>query len=80
MRSFCQIHISDYADPEANCRECDIQREMEAEINVWRDRARAAEARLFDALAAWDAVPGDVPLKGTPFDEAGTMNPDKVTP
>lgn len=35
---------------------------------------------LFDAVAAWDAVPGDVPLKGTPFDEAGTMNPDKVTP
>ena len=31
-----------------------------------------------DKVAAWDAVPGDVSqVKGTPFDEAGTMNPDK---
>lgn len=46
MRSFCQIHISEYADPEDNCRECDLQREMETETNVWRDRARAAESQL----------------------------------
>lgn len=46
MRSFCQIHVSEYADQDANCRDCDVQREMETETNVWRDRARAAENRL----------------------------------
>lgn len=43
MRSFCRIHISEYADVDDNCRECDVQREMEAETIMWRDRARAAE-------------------------------------
>lgn len=41
-----------------------------------------AERAVCDALRALDAVPGDAlapVVRGAPFDEAGTVNPDRIT-
>ena len=71
----------------AERRESELGLQVVAQAARLRLATETIEAmRAFDhartdvALAAWDAVPGDVSTKGTPFDEAGTTNPDKVTP
>jgi hypothetical protein len=40
MRSYCQNHISDYA-PHGECRDCDVQRENEAE---WKSENKTPSA------------------------------------
>jgi len=69
MRSFCQIHVSEYADPEANCRECDVQREMEA---YWMRAEAAATARAEKAEGhvgrIIDAVDCQMKATGLPHD------------
>ena len=57
MRSYCQNHISDYA-PHGECRDCDVQRENEEELeerfaarlDVLKRKIRAAEDYLVPAL------------------------------